>query len=96
MFTGLSAFPITPLAQDAVDEVSFVRLVERLSGAKVHSITALGSTGSYAYLNSKELSRVAHLAVRHAGVTPVVVGVGAPRTPQVLTDAGNAEPRLNP
>lgn len=91
MFTGLSAFPITPLAQDAVDEAAFIRLVQRLSEAKVDSITALGSTGSYAYLTTEERSRVAHLAVRHAGGTPVIVGIGALRTSQVLTNAKNAE-----
>ena len=91
MFTGLSAFPITPLAHDAVDEPSFIRLVERLSEAKVDSITALGSTGSYAYLSSEERSRVAHLAVENAGQTPVFIGIGALRTSQVLTNADNAE-----
>ncbi|WP_104061601.1 dihydrodipicolinate synthase family protein [Arthrobacter sp. 4R501] len=91
MFTGLSAFPLTPLAHDAVDEAAFIRLVERLSEANVDSITALGSTGSYAYLSSDERSRVAQLAVRHAGGTPVIVGIGALRTSQVLTNAENAE-----
>ena len=91
MFTGLSAFPITALAHDAVDEASFIRLVERLSEAKVDSITALGSTGSYAYLSSDERGRVANLAVQHAGSTPVIIGIGALRTSQVLTNAENAE-----
>ena len=91
MFTGLSAFPLTPLANDAVDEAAFVRLVERLAAAKVDSITALGSTGSYAYLSSAERSRVARLAVEHAGGTPVFVGIGALRTSQVLANAGQAE-----
>jgi 4-hydroxy-tetrahydrodipicolinate synthase len=91
MFTGLSAFPITPLAHDAVDEPSFGNLVERLSDAKVDSITALGSTGSYAYLSSDERAHVAQLAVQHAGRTPVIVGVGALRTSHVLTNAENAE-----
>jgi 4-hydroxy-tetrahydrodipicolinate synthase len=91
MFTGLSAFPITPLAHDAVDEASFVRLVQRLSEAKVDSITALGSTGSYAYLSSDERGRVAHLAVENAGETPVFIGIGALRTSHVLTNAENAE-----
>ena len=91
MFTGLSAFPLTPLAHDAVDEASFIRLVQRLSEAKVDSITALGSTGSYAYLSSDERSRVAHLAVEHAGETPVFIGIGALRTSQVLANAENAE-----
>ena len=91
MFTGLSAFPITPLAQDAVDEGSFIRLVQRLSEANVDSITALGSTGSYAYLSSDERSRVARLAVENAGETPVFIGIGALRTSHVLTHAENAE-----
>jgi 4-hydroxy-tetrahydrodipicolinate synthase len=91
MFTGLSAFPLTPLANDAVDEHAFVRLIERLSEAKVDSITALGSTGSYAYLSSEERNRVAHLAVEHAGETPVFIGVGAIRTSHVLANAENAE-----
>lgn len=91
MFTGLSAFPLTPLANDAVDEHAFVHLIERLAEAKVDSITALGSTGSYAYLGSEERSRVARLAVDHAGATPVFIGVGALRTSHVLANAENAE-----
>lgn len=90
MFTGLSAFPLTPLSHDAVDEASFIRLVERLSEAKVDSITVLGSTGSYAYLSSDERCRVAQLAGQHAGETPVIVGIGALRTSHVLTNAKNA------
>lgn len=81
---GLSAFPLTPLADDAVDDAAFATLVQRLHTAGVDSITALGSTGSYAYLSPTERDRVAHLAVEHAGGTPVVVGVGALRTAEVL------------
>ncbi len=91
MFTGLSAFPLTPLANDAVDEPAFVHLIERLAEAKVDSITALGSTGSYAYLGSEERSRVARLAVEHASGTPVFIGVGAVRTSHVLANAEKAE-----
>lgn len=46
MFTGLSAFPLTPLHDDQVDEQAFIGLVQRLAAAGVDSITALGSTGS--------------------------------------------------
>ena len=70
IFTGLSAFPLTPLNGDAVDEAAFVRLVVRLAEAGVDSITALGSTGSYAYLTLEEHARVARLTVEHAGSTP--------------------------
>lgn len=91
IFTGLSAFPLTPMRDDAVDEQAFVELVRRLAAAGVDSITALGSTGSYAYLTTDERSRVAALAVEHAGDIPVCVGVGALRTSQVLANVRAAE-----
>ncbi|MCT9869817.1 dihydrodipicolinate synthase family protein [Paenarthrobacter aurescens] len=91
MFTGLSAFPLTPLTNDTLDEGSYVGLLERLRDARVDSITALGSTGSYAYLTTEERRRAAHLAVRHAGDIPVFVGVGALRTSQVLANVEAAE-----
>lgn len=91
LFTGLGAFPLTPLADDVVDEAAFVALVERLAGAGVDSITALGSTGSYAYLSEAERARVAQLAVQYAGDTPVFVGVGALRTSHVLKHVDSAE-----
>ncbi|SJM71781.1 dihydrodipicolinate synthase family protein [Gulosibacter sp. 10] len=90
-FTGLSAFPLTPLRDDAVDEAAFAGLVERLAAAGVDSITALGSTGSYAYLSREERASAARLAVEHAGGTPVHVGIGALRTSQVLAHAADAE-----
>lgn len=91
MFTGLSAFPLTPLVDDRVDEGSFAALIARLARSQVTSITALGSTGSGAYLSAEERSRVARLAVEHAGSTPVFLGVGALRTSQVLANVRIAE-----
>ena len=91
MFTGLSAFPLTPLRDDALDEPAFARLVERLASAGVDSITALGSTGSYMYLDRDERRRVASLAVQHAGDVPVMVGIGALRTSQVQRLADDAQ-----
>ena len=90
-FTGLSAFPLTPLRDDAVDEAAFACLIERLVAAGVDSITALGSTGSYAYLTSEERARVARLAVDHAEGVPVLVGIGALRTSEVLRNAEAAQ-----
>lgn len=91
MFTGLSAFPLTPVTEDSVDDKSFAGLVERLAVARVDSITALGSTGSYPYLNRVERARVARLAVEHAGNTPVIAGIGALRTRDVLELAEDAQ-----
>lgn len=90
-FTGLSAFPLTPMRHDAIDEGSFTALIERLAAAGVDSITALGSTGSYAYLSAEERARVAQLAVQHAGGTPVFVGVGALRTSHMLANIDSAK-----
>lgn len=91
MFSGLSAFPLTPMNQSGIDEAAFVRLVERLADAGVDSIGALGSTGSYAYLTRAERMRTAQLAVKHAGEVPVIVGIGALRTRDVLALAEDAQ-----
>lgn len=91
LFTGLSAFPLTPLHDDVVDERAFAGLVERLAATAVDSITALGSTGCAAYLSPIERARVARLAVDHADGTPVFVGISALRTSEVLAHAENAE-----
>ncbi|MFF3503336.1 dihydrodipicolinate synthase family protein [Streptomyces sp. NPDC003247] len=92
MFTGLSAFPLTPVpGNGSVDETAFAALVDRLTAAGVDSIGALGSTGSYAYLTREERARVARIAVEHADGVPVIVGIGALRTRQVLEAAEDAQ-----
>ena len=91
LFTGLSAFPLTPLKDESIDEDAFVGLIERLVLAGVDSITALGSTGSYAYLDTDERARVAALTVESALDIPVFVGVGALRTRDVLANVASAE-----
>lgn len=91
MFTGLSAFPLTPLDRDRIDEDAFANLVARLVISGVDSITVLGSTGSYAYLTREERARVTELAVQQSGETPLLVGIGALRTSQVLQLAEDAQ-----
>lgn len=90
MFHGLSAFPLTPMNESGIDETAFANLVERLVAAGVDSICALGSTGSYAYLTLAERRRVAQLAVEHAAGVPVMIGIGAMRTRDVLVLAEHA------
>lgn len=91
MFSGLSAFPITPLNEDGIDEAAYGRLVRRLAAAGVDSIGALGSTGCYPYLSRAERARAAQLAVEHADGVPVMVGIGALRTRDVLALAEDAQ-----
>lgn len=91
MFSGLSAFPLTPINENGLDEVAFARLIERLSAAGVDAIGALGSTGNYAYLLPTERMRIAQLAVAHAGPVPVMIGIGALRTRDVLALAEQAQ-----
>lgn len=80
MFTGLSAFPLTPVTASGVDEKGFSHILSRLTEARVDSMGILGSTGSYAYLTREQRKRVATLAKQHAGDIPVMVCVGAVRS----------------
>lgn len=91
MFTGLSAFPLTPLADDRLDEKAYAGLVGRLATAGVDSITALGSTGSYPYLDAAERAQAIRIAVASAGQIPVFAGIGALRTSQVVAHAAAAQ-----
>ncbi|MEU2623881.1 dihydrodipicolinate synthase family protein [Streptomyces sp. NPDC007157] len=91
MFRGLSAFPLTPTSEDGIDENAFRALVSRLAAAGVDSIGALGSTGGYAYLTREQRARVTALAVEAADGVPVMVGIGALRTSQVLAHAEDAQ-----
>lgn len=91
MFTGLSAFPLTPMNHGVIDEMSFGRLIERLVDAGVDSIDALGSTGNYAYLTREERATIAQLAVKHAGNVPVIIGISAMSTREVLALAEDAQ-----
>ncbi|HAS1785286.1 TPA: dihydrodipicolinate synthase family protein [Enterobacter cloacae] len=84
MFTGLSAFPLTPVTGNGVDEQGFINILTRLTAARVDSIGILGSTGSYAYLTREQRKRIATLAKQHAGDIPMMVCVGAVSTDAIL------------
>ena len=91
MFTGLSAFPITPLSGAGVDSDRLSRIVEMLVAAGVDSIGALGSTGSYPYLSAEERAAAARAAVSAAGGVPVIIGVGALTLSEVLRNVDAAQ-----
>ncbi|WP_405969964.1 dihydrodipicolinate synthase family protein [Streptomyces sp. NBC_00988] len=91
MFRGLSAFPLTPTSEQGIDETAYAALVARLAAAGVDSIGALGSTGGYAYLTREQRASAAKIAVGAADGVPVIVGIGALRTAQVLELAEDAQ-----
>ena len=91
MFTGLSAFPLTPLDNGDIDESRFTSLIENLADAGVDSIGALGSTGSYAYLTREQRFAATKLAVSAAGDIPVITSIGSVRTEDVMSLAEDAQ-----
>lgn len=91
LFAGLSAFPLTPMDETGLDLEAFERLLRFLTDAGVDSLGVLGSTGCYPYLTGAERSRVLRVAVEAAGPTPVIAGIGALRTRDVLQLAEDAQ-----
>ncbi|MFA5568153.1 MAG: dihydrodipicolinate synthase family protein [Trueperaceae bacterium] len=89
--TGFSAFCLTPTTEIGVDLAALERVVARPVAAGVDSMAVLGSTGGYAYLNRAERAQVLRLAVEHADGTPVIAGVGALRTRDVLQHIEDAQ-----
>ena len=92
IFSGLSAFPVTPADyQGNVDCSHLGRLVENLVTSKVSSIGVLGSTGCYMYLSLDQRKRALESAIEAAGSTPVLASVGAMRTSDVCQLSQHAE-----
>ena len=90
MFNGLSAFPLTPMRGETVDLDAVARLVARAAESGADSLGVLGSTGNYAYLSREERRLVLEASVEAAGGVPVLAGVGAVRTRDVIRLAGDA------
>ncbi len=91
-FHGLCAFPPTPLdAAGRVDAPRLAALVEEIAAAGADSIGVLGSTGAYPYLDRAERRRAVEVAARAAaGRLPVLAGIGALSTRDVLALAADA------
>jgi len=90
-FTGLSAFALTPLLDDRLDEATYITIIEKLRAAGVDSIGALGSTGCYPYFSRSERASVLRLATEYSGAVPVIAGIGALRQRDVLWLAEDAQ-----
>jgi 4-hydroxy-tetrahydrodipicolinate synthase len=81
IFSGLSAFPITPATPEGrVIEADLRGILKRIAVGGADSVGLLGSTGTYMFLDRDERRRATAIAVETLTDTPVIVGVGALRT----------------
>ena len=89
---GVIPYLATPTdAGGAVDAAALARLCEHLIDAGVHGLTALGSTGEYAYLGPADRELVIATAVEAAaGRVPVIAGVAAASTREAVAQARGA------
>jgi len=90
-FTGISAFPLTPIDQERVDEEAYICSIAKLVDAGVDSIGALGSTGCYTYLSRSERKRIIELSVAHSADIPVIAGISGQRSRDVLEFAEDVQ-----
>lgn len=93
VFTGVVAYPLTPFHADGgVNSAELKLLVDRLALSGIDSITVLGSSGSFAYLDADERRQVLADAVEAAGGrVPVAAGISAVATREVVAGARAAE-----
>ena len=93
MFRGLMPAMVTPFDERGeVDLVATEAVVERFIEAGVDGIAPLGSTGEFSHLTSEERKRFAKEVVRIvAGRVPLVIGVGAAGTKEMVELARHAE-----
>ncbi|MDF2848373.1 MAG: hypothetical protein K0R97_2355 [Oerskovia sp.] len=100
-FTGLLAYPITPLGPDGLPDLgTLARLVQGAVRAGVDGVTVLASSGAGTSFSPEERAAVVSAAVRAARDAgpgpsgrhvPVHVAVAAPSTTEVLRSAAAAQ-----
>lgn len=92
-FSGLIAYPLTPFRSTGeVGHEDLRLLVDGLASSGVDAVTVLGSSGSFAYLDTSERREVVRTAVdAMAGRRPVAVGISSVGTREVLEAARDAQ-----
>jgi 4-hydroxy-tetrahydrodipicolinate synthase len=92
-FHGVFPAMLTPMTpSEQVDYARLETLVEYLIGAGVHGLIPLGSTGEFYALNPQERHDVVATVIRAAaGRVPVVVGVNAASSREVVEYSREAE-----
>jgi len=93
MFRGLMPAMVTPFDERGeVDLGAAEAVIDRFIEAGVDGISPLGSTGEFSHLTGDERKRFAEEVTRIvAGRAPVVIGVGAAGTKEVVELARHAE-----
>jgi 2-dehydro-3-deoxy-D-pentonate aldolase len=93
MFRGLMPAMVTPFDERGeVDLEATEAVVERFIEAGVDGISPLGSTGEFSHLTGDERKRFAEEVVRIvAGRVPLVIGVGAAGTKEMVELARHVE-----
>lgn len=88
----LVAYPLTPRGEDGrLLTSSFEQLVDSAISAGANAVGVLGSTGGFAYMPRSARKRITRSAVEVAdGRAPVIVGVGALSTAEVLANLAEA------
>ncbi|HXG50212.1 MAG TPA: dihydrodipicolinate synthase family protein [candidate division Zixibacteria bacterium] len=78
-FSGVFPYLVSPVdGQGRIKDGVLARLVNDLIDKGVHGLTALGSTGEFAYLDRDQRRRIVEVVVNEArGRVPVVAGVAA-------------------
>jgi len=91
LFSGLSAFPITPMTPTGeIIATDLSRLARRIEAGGAASIGLLGSTGTYMFIDRDQRRRAVATAVEAVTSIPVIVGVGAMRTDEAQSLARDA------
>lgn len=91
LFTGLSAFPITPATPEGLVLESDLRgILQRIERGGANSVGLLGSTGTYMFLDRDQRRRAVAIAVETLSSTPVIAGAGALRTDHAVAFAKDA------
>jgi 4-hydroxy-tetrahydrodipicolinate synthase len=91
-FKGVIPALVTPFRDGAVDEKTFVALVERQIAGGVHGLVPVGTTGETATLSHDEHKRVVELCVQTArGRVPVIAGAGSNSTAEAIELVGHAK-----
>lgn len=92
-FEGIFTPTITPLdAKERVDELGFVRHLNRLIDSGVHGIYLLGSSGEFVSLTNAERQRAIEIAVNTiGGRVPIICGAMDSSTRRVIQNIEMAQ-----